>query len=212
MIIGNYDTKTDLGLIFLSQRIDTPEIKTYEAEIPSGDGKIDLTEFFGGVRFRNRNAEFVFAFRTDQLMMPIYDIRSTLHGKKLILRAEDETDWYYIGRVNVSGPEWINRTDGRIIITCDCEPYKYRVQKTVVERTIGASGALTVRLYNSRKPVIPKITTDGEITIQYGPNSHTISAGEYQITNLRLMEGYSDYNITGTLGTKIKIEYQEGAI
>lgn len=209
MIIGNLDI-VDLGLILTDQRIGIPEPKRYEVDIPSGDGKLDLTEFFGWVKYNNRPLEFEFTYPIQEGVLQT--VINALHGRRLDIVVDDDPDWVYRGRVTVEEGARISNTVGTLTVECDCDPYKYKPDKTVVERTIGSSGSIQVTLHNDRMPVIPTITTSGEITIQYKGNSYTVSAGTYKLTNLLLEEGESDFTVTGANGTTIKIEYQEGAI
>jgi hypothetical protein len=95
---------------------------------------------------------------------------------------------------------------GTITVTCDCEPYKYKIAKTVVTRAI--DGTEIVNLTNSRKRAVPTITTTSEMTVSFGGGVWTNRAGTYTIPELELVEGDNLVAVTGN-GT-ITFTWQEG--
>jgi hypothetical protein len=88
-------------------------------------------------------------------------VQNALHGKKMSIILDDDPDWYYIGRISVS--EWkADRNIGKLTIDCDCEPYKYKAQETVVTATLDGT---TNNIYDFSKvtlvsPVIKKRPDD----------------------------------------------------
>lgn len=211
VFFGTKHSAQDFALVLNSKKIGVPQPKVYKVPIDSADGELDLTEFFGDVKYGNRELEFEFTKIYGDFIKVFSDIQGAIHGRKMKIVLDEDLDYYYYGRVYVD--QWMSKaTTGRVTVKCDCDPYKLKHEKTVVERTIGASGSMLVRLYNTRKPAIPTITTSGAITIAYKGGSYSVSAGTFTLTNLLLEEGYSDYTITGASGTTVKIEYQEGAI
>lgn len=65
---------------------------------------------------------------------------------------DDDPDWYYVGRITVS--EWkAEKNIGKLTIDCDCDPFKYKKDETVVLKTV--SGSTSFNLLNSRKNVVP---------------------------------------------------------
>jgi len=208
---GNYHSGQDFALVLNSKKIGVPQPKTYKVPIESADGELDLTEFFGGVKYGNRELEFKFTKIYGNFIEVFSAVQGAIHGRRMKIVLDEDPDYYYYGRIRVD--QWeSNATTGTVTVKCDCDPYKLKHEKTVQERVIGSSGSMLVRLYNTRKPAIPTITTSGEITIAYKGGSYSVSDGTFTLTNLLLEEGYSDYTITGTAGTVVKIEYQEGAI
>lgn len=207
---GNYHSFDDFSLILAQKIIGTPEPKTEEIDIPGGDGVLDLTEFFGDVKYNNRELSFEFSTIVPQSeFMDLFSrVQNALHGQKMQIVLDDNPNWYYMGRIRVS--EWkAEKAVGKLTIDCDCEPYKYRMTETVVSKAMGG-GTSTVILVNGRKRVIPTITTDAETTISFGDYSGTFNAGTFVIPELELVEGENAVKVRGT-GT-VSFSYREGVL
>jgi hypothetical protein len=100
---------------------------------------------------------------------------------------------------------------GMVSVECDCEPYKYKAEKTVVSKAI--NGTETISLTNSRKRAVPEvaIATSGSIRIEYqGSNIWDLGSGSYTLPELELVEGANAVKLTGT-GT-VTFTYQEAGL
>ena len=130
---GEYHSYRDLHLILTEKTIGTPSPKTELIDIPGSDGVLDFTEFFDGVKYKNRELSFEFSTLVPQSeFMTLFSmVQNALHGKKMMISLDADPEWYYIGRISVS--EWkADRRIGLLTIDCDCEPYKYRVSSQAV--------------------------------------------------------------------------------
>lgn len=206
---GNYKSYDDLYLICTKKTIGSPSVKTATVNIEGGDGVLDYTEYFGGVMFNNRQLYFEFETIVPQAQFPaLYsNILSALNGQKVHIVLDEDSDFYYVGRLAIS--DFTNEKGvGSIQIDCDCEPYKYKLTETVVTKSV--SGTTTIILSNLRKRVVPEIATDAEMTIEFNGVSTTASAGIFQIPTLELSEGTNTVTVTGT-GT-ITFTYREGCL
>lgn len=206
---GSYHSFDDFGLVLSSKEIGTPEPKTITIDVEGSDGVLDFTEFAGQVKFRNRKLVFNFSKPNilDDFMQIYSEVVNALHGKKMNISLDEDSGFYYVGRITVN--EFTSDANiGRIVIECDCEPWKYKVNQTVVVETI--SGSKTVNLLNLKKSVVPTITTTAEMTFVFGGISRTVAAGTFKIPELELKEGSNTVAITGT-GTVI-FSYQEGGL
>lgn len=124
---GKHQSYDDLMLLLTEKRIGTPAPKIETVDIPGGDGVLDLTEFFGETKYKNRNLSFDFSTIVHKsLFMQVFTmVQNLLHGKKMDIYLSDD-DWYYTGRVNVN--EWkADKSVGKFTVDCDCEPYKHRL-------------------------------------------------------------------------------------
>ena len=57
---GSLHSFNEWGLILSEKEIKSPKPKTIEFEIEGSDGVLDYTEFFGGVKYENRQLTFKF--------------------------------------------------------------------------------------------------------------------------------------------------------
>ena len=207
---GNLHSFYEWGLILSSKEIQSPSPKTNLIEIEGGDGVLDLTEFFGDIKYNNRKLTFDFSkmdIVPDGFLALFSLVQNTIHGRKMKIILDDDPANYYFGRVTVN--EWkSDKNIGQIVIEVDAEPYKYKAAETVVSRAV--SGSAEIILTNSRKRVVPVITTDAEMTFSFGNYSARISAGTFRIPELELVEGDNLVTVTGT--GNVSFRYQEGGL
>ena len=204
---GTTHTFNDLGLILGKKEIGTPAVKKNEVDIPGADGVLDMTEYHGEPKYDNVKHKFEFSALVSpgESLSLFSRVKNALHGKKYRIILDDDPAFYYVGRCHVS-----SYTDekgiGKLSIECDCEPYKYKLNKTTVTRAIDGTQAIT--LTNGRKRAVPTITTTGSMTIIFGGGTWTNSAGTYTIPELELVEGANTVEVTGT--GNITFTWQEG--
>ena len=209
---GNYHSYNAFQLILASKTIGTPSPKTDTIDIPGGDGVLDLTEFFGDTKYDNRKLSFEFSSVVipEDFMSLFSMVQDALHGRKLPIILDDDPGWQYTGRISVS--EWkADRNIGRLVVDCDCDPYKYQISPTVVTKSI--SGTSTIILENSRKRVVPevKVTSGSGLTVTFGSGSvWTLASGSYLLPELELVEGDNTVTVSGT-GT-ITFTYTQGKL
>lgn len=204
--IHSYD---DLNLILTSKEIGSPEVKVRKIDIEGADGSLDLTDFFGEPKYENVTHKFNFSVvGTQARFLSLFsNVKNTLHGKKKRIVLPDDPLFYYVGRVSVSG--FSNEKNiGFISIECDCEPFKYKLEKTVVTKAV--SGAQTITLTNGRKRAVPEvvIASDTSLRIEYQGNIWDLASGSFTLPELELVEGANAVTVTGT-GT-ITFRWQEG--
>ena len=209
---GELHSYRDLQLILNSKEVGSPEVKTRTIEIEGADSSLDLTEFFGEAKFENVKHKFQFStiVPQSQFLSLFSAIKNSLHGKKLRVIFDGDPQFFYIGRIHVSS--FTNdKNVGIISIECDCEPYKYKLQPTIV--SVAISGTSNITLNNSRRRVVPevKIVSTGTLHIVYGEgNVWDLGSGSYLLPELELVEGENTVTVTGT-GT-ITFTYQEGSL
>ena len=58
---GSYHSYDSFNLYLNKKTIGTPSPKTETIDIPGGDGVLDLTDFFGEVKYNNRDLSFEFS-------------------------------------------------------------------------------------------------------------------------------------------------------
>lgn len=194
---GDYHSYDDLSLILAQKTIKAPSPKTEIIDIRGGDGVIDLTEFFGEVKYSNRDLIFEFTAQVHQseFMNAFSAVQNALHGQKMQIVLDDDPEWYYVGRITVS--EWkADKNIGKLTIDCDCEPYKIKRAETVV--AVDVAGETSVVLMNSNKTVVPTIDITGEVGLTFGTNFYTLSEGRYDLPAVRLLKGDNTVLLSGT--------------
>ena len=190
---------TDFGVILTNQNIGTPSPKTYTVDIEGMDGSLDLSEFFGEIKYENRTLKFTFETIEKitywQSRMSI--ISSFLHGQKMKITVWSDPDFYYVGRYSIDEYSSSSRL-GKIVISCDAEPYKYKQNITTFNLT---SGTNTVN--NSRMTAFADLMNESEIKINnkfYGVGTH--------LRAIKLISGVNTLNSSG----EATLTFQEGEI
>ena len=207
---GSLHSYEDLKLILNSKEIGSPEVKVRKIDIEGADSSLDLTDFFGEPKYENVTHKFQFSTIVPQaqFLSLFSTVKNALHGKKMRIILDGDPLFYYIGRIHVSS--FTNEKNiGIISVECDCEPFKYKLEKTVVSRAV--SGTQTINLTNGRKRAVPEVRIEAtsSIRIEYqGSNIWDLGSGSYTLPELELVEGVNAVTVTGT-GT-IAFTWQEG--
>ena len=207
---GTLHSYNDLKLILTKKEIGSPAVKERKIEIEGADGDLDLTEFFGEPKYENVTHKFEFSTIVPQaqFLSLFSTVKNALHGKKMRIILDGDPLFYYLGRVKVSS--FTNEKNiGMISIECDCEPYKYKMQKTVV--SVAVSGTQAISLTNGRKRAVPEvlIEADSGLNIVFQEvNIWDLGSGSFTLPELELTEGENTVTVTGT-GT-ITFTWQEG--
>lgn len=201
---GTQHSYNNFSLILSKKTIGSPKPRIKNVEVPESDGYIDLTEYFGEVKYDNRSLKFVFSVVNGSYESAYSALMNAIHGKSMKITLDDDPNYYYIGRVMIN--EWTsNPVLQTIEVECDCEPYKYKEYETIIRESIIESKM--VGLNNWKKKVVPTFITSATFTIQFGTISVTQSAGTFIIPSIILEEGSHVITFTGT-GT-VTIKYQE---
>lgn len=209
---GEYHSYNDLRLILSSKEIGSPAVKENYIDLPGTDGAIDQTDFFGEPKYDNVTHKFEFSSMIPygEFLSQYSTIKNAIHGRKLRIILDDDPLFFWMGRCRVS-PFTTSRLIGAVTVECECEPYKYRLEKTAVTRTI--NGAETITLTNARKRAVPEVTIATESTMHLvfqGVNVWDLGSGVFTLPELELTEGENPVEVSGT-GT-ITFTWQEGML
>jgi phage-related protein len=207
---GDYHSYDDLHLILKSKEIGSPAVKTMKIDVEGADGALDLTDFFGEPKYEDvkHKLEFSTVVPKAEFLSLFSTVKNALHGKKMRIILDDDPLFYYLGRLSVSG--FTNdKSIGNVDIEADCEPYKYKLAKTVVTRAV--DGTENIVLTNSRKRAVPEVTiqAEGSLNIVFNvSNVWDLGSGSYTLPELELVEGTNNVTVTGT--GNITFTWQEG--
>ena len=199
----------DWNVILTKSEIPFPQIKKSTIDIKGADGELDLSEVLtGDVKYSNREIKLTFEMLDDaEYPILMSKIGAYVHGKKVSLQFSNDDLYYYVGRATISSWECVKRK-GKIVISIDCDPYKYRVNDTIVN--VNVSGENTVILTNERKRVCPTLSVQGTITMTYNGLTYELENGVYRIPTFHLVEGGNIVNLKGN--GSIKFTYRMGAL
>lgn len=209
---GNYHSYDDLHLILASKEIGAPTVKTMKIDVAGADGSLDLTDYFGEPKYGNVIHKFQFSTIGSQSEFPatFSAVKNALHGKKMRVILDDDSHFFYVGRLDVSSFT-SSKGIGKINIEADCEPYKYKAAKTVVSRAV--NGTDTIVLTNSRKRAVPEVVIEAESSLNIGyqvGNVWDLGSGSYTLPELELVEGENAVTVTGT--GNITFTWQEAGL
>ena len=149
---GTYHSYDDFNLLLTSKEVAAPKVKTIEIDVPGADGALDLTEFFGEPKYENVTHKFKFSTIVPQseFLTLFSTIKNAIHGKMQRIILDDDPLFYYVGRCFVSS--FTNEKNiGKISVECDCEPYKYKLAKTVVTQTVNGESVISLRRWLERR-------------------------------------------------------------
>lgn len=199
--------------MYLKERvISSPSVKTATIDVPGSDGILDFTEFFGEPKYYNRKIDMTFLSFTpwNRFMAEDSYIKNLLHGKRKKIFFEEDDDFYWIGRLFVGDWEDYNSV-GRLKITADVFPYKYKRDETIVSRSINSQVGQQVILHNLSKTVFPRISTSNNIQMTFGNTTVNLSAGnDIIIDKFKLTSGDNLVTLKGT--SNVTFKYQEGSL
>lgn len=195
---GNKHTYDDWKLVLTNKKLGLPTPKTSSVDVEGADGVIDTSEVLSGeIKFNNRTLTFEFTMTTpyDEYNELITEISNYLHGRKLKIVLDEDEEYYYIGRCQIN--EWSSdKRIGKIVIQCDCEPYKYTSTNCI--STANISGTTYVKVYGRRMTVTPKIEVDSDMIIVVDGVDRNLKANrKNEIPDLFIREGVNTLEFKG---------------
>lgn len=166
---GSYHSKTNWGLDYLHKEISSPALKTVSVSLPLVHGKTDLTDRMTGGNpvYDNRTLTFVFEMRTfrSTWLTNWSNIAAAVHGKTLQVTLDEDSSWYWIGRVTVGALEDHGSTAG-LTITVDAFPFKWSKTTTSVG-SWNSVGTRTITLNVTDPILLPEFTVANNLTVTY---------------------------------------------
>lgn len=211
------DTYTEYGLLLASKSIALPEVRTNMIDVPGRDGLLDASEVLTGeVTYNNRTITLkltgVDTVSGKKWPATISDFCNKVHGKRVKITFPEDTEHYYSGRCSVGQVELVKMMQ-TIPVTVDCDPWKYKNEKTTVSRSDLGTAYKQLSLTNESRPVIPTITVAQDTTLLWGSSTINISAGDHILPAIRLAAGNNILKAKIDSGTgSITVTYQEASL
>ena len=209
---GDYHSWRDLHLILQpGKEIASPAVKVKKISVEGADSALDYTDYFGEPKYEDLKHKFDFEtiVPQSQFLSLFSTVKNALHGKKMRIVLDDDPLFYYLGRLHVSNLT-VEKAVGKLSIEAECDPYKYKLEKTVVTKAV--NGTVEVNLTNLRKRAVPEvlIETSGSIRIVFQGQIWDLGSGSFTLPELELAEGDNLVTLTGT-GT-VTFTYQEAGL
>ena len=200
----------DWNMVLTKVEMPMPNAKTSTINIQGADGVLDLSEALtGDVVYDNRVAKLTFELLDlSSYYDLISEISNYLHGKVVTFVLSKDDLYYYSGRASINSWE-CNKNKGKIVISVDCDPYKYELNETKLMVSV-SNETKTMSLLNSRKKVCPSLNVNGNITLTVDDYDYVLTSGTHQLLNFTLLEGINKVTISGN-GT-ITICYRRGSL
>ena len=211
ILFGNKHTYDDWDLVLTGKSLGLPTPKTSSVDVDGADGSIDTSEVLSGeIKFSNRRLEFELTMTTDydEYNELVTNITNYLHGRKLKIILDEDDSYYYYGRCQIN--QWgSDKRIGKIVISCDCEPYKYTLRPMIVTAKI--SGKTYVKVVGKRMTVTPiiEVSNDMEIIVD-GKSNKLYPSRKNEILDLFIKEGVNTLVFNGN--GEVKISYVGGEL
>lgn len=189
--------------------ISPPGVKTSYVDVPGMDGSLDYTEALGDLKYELRDGSWSFYVMNDyedpdfpfnswnELYLKILE---KLHGRYIQIWSEDDPDYVYYGRIEVSN--W-DPLPGHSKVTLDykIDPYKYKAK-------VNPDGTVDRDDVNSTSGIDWKWDELFDVEILYGK----FDVDELKVRNLYWNgtnpdEGEDTLEISITTTTKMKVEF-----
>lgn len=207
---GDKHTETDWDLLMTDRGYNDAEVDESYIKIPGADGEKDLTEAFGEIRYspRTLSPSFDMFHKPSEWMRIKDEITNYLHGKKMKIIYDVDPNYYYLGRCKVANFD-NDFTVAHITIEAKCDPYKYKLEPTVITNEVTEGQTYTYT--NERKKVVPKLTTSAAMTIEFNGNTYSLGVGTYTALDIEFVEGQNEIKVVTGSGT-LTVEYQEAKL
>lgn len=223
--INGKHTLRDYGLVIGNTDIvGAPEIKKNYVDIPGASKRLDLTEALTGKpEYGSRKLTFKFGGmdRIDGWAGRISSFFNELHGKTVQVILDNDPEYYYEGRAEVSGLERA-RTLGTFTMEVDAEPFKFELTgsdedwlwdpfnfETGIIREymdIEVSGSKTYRVPGSKIGIVPVFAVtklSGTAYVTFAGKRYELKSGKNRFPELVIPTGGASVRFTGAFTVSI---------
>lgn len=217
VFIDGKDTYTEYGLLLASKAISLPKVRTNMIDVPGRDGLIDASDALTGeATYKNRTIKLelvgIPTLNAKEWPDAVSGFCNAVHGKRVKVKFSEDTAHYYSGRCSIGDVD-LKKIMQTIPVTVDCDPWKYKNEKTTVSRSDLGTAYKQLTLPNESRPVVPKVTVAQNTTLLWGSSTINISAGDHILPDIRLVAGTNILKAKVASGTgSISVTYQEASL
>ena len=207
---GKYDSSVDFGLIYKSDEMQPPQLKTNYVEIMGRTNPLDLTNFFGKNMYEQREIKHTFKLIKKQVDIEEFkiDISNKLIGKDLKIILSNVLDYYFYGKVTNISFTYGENFFYEVEISCICNPFRLKVNETVVSSTIINQGLVLCN--NLKMKVIPNIEVNKNVDVEFEGKTYQLTKGNNKNNEIIFDEGINELKFIGN--AEIKVIYREGGL
>ena len=214
----SYHTYTNWGLYITNTNcIGAPEQYTKYVEVPGRNGLVDLSEAVAGRQVytkREIKIQLAGAKNKTTWSSTLSDIRNKINGKICRFVFDDDTTYFWRGRVEIKDFSSALNLGKFTINVPTADPYKYAVTATTIgPTTISGSGTVTVPA--GTMPTCPEIIvtdkTSTNFTVTYSNVEYSLTSGTNKIPSI-LVGGASAVTLSFTGTAKVQIDYRSGSL
>jgi hypothetical protein len=213
---------TDFDLILNSVAISPAEPKTYYVEIPGADGKIDITDSMGDVRYKNRTISIGFTYKgTHGEQLNAYSrLGNAVHGQRMDVSIDADSNYHYEGRVSIKKCEHMPYAC-TFDVECDVEPYKYHAadewlwdpfdfENDYVNEISNkqVDGTLELMVIGGKKNTVPWISCSNDMNLTYDGVLYNLKSGRNRILAVKIKEGENYFVFEGN--GVVSLEFKGG--
>ena len=200
----------DAGWFLKWRKLSAPKPKVDYTSIYGKDGSIDQTEALGDVFYEDRDVNLDMVYNGDNWSEAYSDLLNAVHGQSCMVQFTDDPYWYWSARLAANV---FTHKPRSLEMSGLAFPYKLSVIENVYSATVSGATEETATefaLEGSRMKVSPKVVVTGSITLKWGTNTKTLSAGTYYVRGLKVGLDGVTIKVWGT-GT-VTITYREGSL
>ena len=209
--------------------VQPPEVRETYIDIAGKDGELDLSEVLTGYpTFGNRDAKFEFTVIDRNRWDYVYTrLMSEIHGRKLYVIIDEDSKYYYTGRVKVNSFKSKKNT-ATIVVDGYLDPYKVSLAatserwlwdpfnfETDIARDYSdlvVDGSSTYTIIGSRMPVRPQFKASASgMTVSIGGTSYNLSTSYSTPTNFPALRD-GEYQMTFSGNGTVSIRFAIGSL
>lgn len=208
----NFDLEnswSDFGIVFKTLTLGAPDPQLILIDVPFRDGSLDETDYFGDVKYKDRNLqmEFLIPWWADDQLEIYSNVLNRLNGKRKKIRFSADKEWFYEGRLSV-GDASIDNGFWKFSISATVDPYKYKEFSVLYD----VNGELNLSLFCDKMSVCPTFATDGAIKVEFNGATYDFQNGLFVNPLIRFKHGMNDIKITSQSKVKVGISYKQGRL
>lgn len=230
-----FHTLDDWGLALGNNNyISDPELETSYINVPYRTGLIDASELVSGRPiFKKRQLSFELGGLRDRLNWDgvISNMRNNIHGRVCRLTLDNDTGYYWRGRVYIEKFDRANRLGQFVLNVPMADPYKYDVNSSaepwlwdpfnfetgIITYTGGEqiTGTGTITINAGHMLTCPQIIvsdlSSSTMTVTYNGVTYSLSQGTNIIPSI-LVGGESAVTLTFTGTATVQVVYRGGSL